>query len=169
MNNIIIRKATIEDAKSMVELIKKVSDETDFLTSDSSERNISVEKEIEYLQNVSRSKTDVMFICEVNKKAVGTSSLSTIDKKRIKHRAQLGISVLKEYWNMGLGSKLMRYTINYAQKSELKKIELEVRIDNLSAIELYKKYGFEIEGNIRNYFFINGKYYNCYVMGLILE
>ena len=37
--NYIIREADIEDAENVIEYIKIVSDETDFLISDSSERN----------------------------------------------------------------------------------------------------------------------------------
>lgn len=42
--NYIIREANIEDAENVIEYIKIVSDETDFLISDSSERNFTVKE-----------------------------------------------------------------------------------------------------------------------------
>ncbi len=71
----------------------------------------------------------------------------------------LYIVVDEEYRNKKIGSKLMDYLINNS-----KKIMLEVRCDNKSAINLYKKYNFMII-NIRK------KYYNDmdgYVMELML-
>lgn len=37
------------------------------------------------------------------------------------------------------------------------------------AINLYKKFGFEVEGLIRRSFFVNGTYYNAYHMGKIID
>lgn len=71
----------------------------------------------------------------------------------------LYIVVDEEYRNKKIGSRLMDYLINNS-----KKIMLEVRCDNKSAINLYKKYNFMII-NIRK------KYYNDmdgYVMELML-
>lgn len=64
------------------------------------------------------------------------------------------------YRRKNIGSKLLNYLI---QNKEFKKIMLEVRCDNNSAIKLYKKFDFKII-NIRE------KYYNnmdAYVMELI--
>ena len=53
-NQLII--SDIEDAENVIEYIKIVSDETDFLISDSSERNFTVRKEKEFLQNLKELK-----------------------------------------------------------------------------------------------------------------
>ena len=57
--NYIIREADIEDAKNVIEYIKIVSDETDFLISDSSERNFTVRKEKEFLKKILRERTGI--------------------------------------------------------------------------------------------------------------
>lgn len=36
--------------------------------------------------------------------------------RRMGHRGELGISVLKEYWNKGVGSRLMEVVIDFANK-----------------------------------------------------
>lgn len=166
--NYLIREANIEDAENVIEYIKIVSDETDFLISDSSERNFTVKKEKEFLQNIQNSILEKMFLCEIENKIVGICSIEGVNKIRIKHRVDLAITVLKNYWGNKIGEKLIDYAIEYCKSNSIKKIELVVRIDNERAIKLYKKFGFEIEGEIKKFIYFGGNYYNCYFMGLLL-
>lgn len=166
--NYLIREANIEDAENVIEYIKIVSDETDFLISDSSERNFTVRKEKEFLQNMQNSILEKMFLCEIENKIIGICSIEGVNKIRIKHRADLAITVLKNYWGNKIGEKLIDYAIDYCKSNFIKKIELTVRIDNERALKLYKKFGFEIEGEIKNFIYLDGNYYNCYFMGLLL-
>lgn len=163
-----IREAHIEDAEDILNFIKEVSDETDFLISDSSERDFNIKKEREFLQNMQSSILEKMFLYKIENEIVGTCSVNGINKKRIKHKVGLGITVLKKYWGEGIGGKLINHAIEYCKLNSIKKIELEVRIDNKRAIKLYKKFGFEIEGEIKKSVYLNGNYYNCYFMGLLL-
>lgn len=163
-----IREAHIEDAEDILNFIKEVSDETDFLISDSSERDFNIKKEREFLQNMQSSILEKMFLYKIENEIVGTCSVNGINKKRIKHKVGLGMTVLKKYWGEGIGGKLINHAIEYCKLNSIKKIELEVRIDNERAIKLYKKFGFEIEGEIKKSVYLNGNYYNCYFMGLLL-
>ena len=43
----------------------------------------------------------------------------------------------------GIGDKLLKYLIEKYQYSDIKNITLEVKEDNIAAINLYKKYGFK--------------------------
>lgn len=43
----------------------------------------------------------------------------------------------------GIGDKLLKYLIEKYQSTNIKNITLEVKEDNISAINLYKKYGFK--------------------------
>ena len=45
-----------------------------------------------------------------------------------------------------------------------KNIELEVYTDNEKAINLYKKFGFKVEGTLKDYVFGEGKYIDAYTM-----
>jgi putative acetyltransferase len=40
---------------------------------------------------------------------------------------------------------------------------------NLRAIELYKAYGFAVEGTMKRYVFLEGRHCDAHVMGRILE
>lgn len=58
------------------------------------------------------------------------------------------VAVLKEYRGKNIGTALLAKLLEFLKEKNAKKIFLEVRITNISAINLYKKFGFE-EYNIR--------------------
>lgn len=53
------------------------------------------------------------------------------------------IAVDKKYQGLGYGEKLLRNIIKRCIEKEVEFIHLEVRIDNMPAINLYEKLGFE--------------------------
>lgn len=64
------------------------------------------------------------------------------------------IYVLEEYRNKGIASILIEFMINDGKNKKITNITLEVREDNVKAINLYKKYGF-VEKTIRNNYYDN--------------
>ena len=54
----------------------------------------------------------------------------------------MGISVLKEFWGLGLGKALMNACIQSAKKAGYKQLELNVVAENERAVALYKSFGF---------------------------
>lgn len=65
---------------------------------------------------------------------------------KYRHRAGMGISVLKDYWGCGLGSYLMQLAIDQTRTNGFEQLELGVYSDNARAIHLYEKFGFERYG-----------------------
>ena len=61
-------------------------------------------------------------------------------------------SVLEEYRNQGIGTKLMSYLVSLAISLRVVNITLEVRVSNNIAINLYKKFGFK-EVALRKYYY----------------
>lgn len=53
------------------------------------------------------------------------------------------VSIRKEFQGMKLSNILMEDCINRVKLLDCEKINLEVRVDNFRAINLYKKYGFK--------------------------
>ena len=47
-------------------------------------------------------------------------------------------------------------------------MRLDVRADNLKAVQMYLKMGFVVEGHIKHSTLLNGIYYDDYVMGKML-
>ena len=83
--------------------------------------------------------------------------------------ASFGISILKAYYGLGLGTYLMQKIEEWARKQNLHRIEGLVRSTNKRGINLYLKQGFEIDGLFHEVAFINGEWHNEYHISKILK
>ena len=73
-------------------------------------------------------------------------------KWRKKHVASLGsLAVAPKYQNKGIGSRMMSLLIDTLRTEGIRRLELIVESDNVGAIHLYKKLGFQQEGVLREY------------------
>ena len=61
----------------------------------------------------------------------------------------------------------MRKTLDAARDFGLRRVELTVRESNAVAIELYKKFGFAVEGLQRDRILVDGAYENLVLMGVV--
>ncbi|WP_052045184.1 GNAT family N-acetyltransferase [Caloranaerobacter azorensis] len=84
------------------------------------------------------SDNKLFLIAEIEGEIVGNLSFKGSNRRRLKHAGEFGISVKKEYWNMGIASQLIKELIEWAKSSGIiKKINLKVMEDNERAINLY--------------------------------
>ena len=76
-------------------------------------------------------------------KVAGTAGIDAIGPQyKVAHRAEFGISILKEYWGLGIGQALMEACIHCAKTSGYAQLELEVVAENARAISMYQTAGF---------------------------
>ena len=115
--------------------------------------------------------TDHILVAEVDAKLVGNVALiGNVRHIRRRHAASLGITVHDAWQGKGVGSALMQAAIDLADKwLQYTRVELTVFTDNAHAIDLYKKFGFEIEGTHSNYAFRNGEYVDVYAMARLRD
>ena len=66
------------------------------------------------------------------------------------HIEQIG--VLENFQKKGIGEKLLKISINHSIQLGVKKIILECRESNTTAINLYKKYLFNVTSIRKNYY-----------------
>ncbi|MBM3237145.1 ribosomal-protein-alanine N-acetyltransferase [Candidatus Poribacteria bacterium] len=64
----------------------------------------------------------------------------------------LTFAVHPKFRRCGVGTQLLTYTLNMAKSLNTKKVTLEVRISNIPAQSLYKKFGFQIVAIRRNFY-----------------
>lgn len=140
--SITIEKASPIDATAIIEYLKQVGGETDNLTFGEEGLPITVEMERDYIAEFENSCDNIMLVAKDNGKIVANASLNRMPR-RMSHRGEVSITVIKEYWNKGLGSQLLGKIIDFAKQNTFDIIDLQVRTDNLAAIHLYKKYGFQ--------------------------
>ena len=97
-----------------------------------------------------------------------TYALST--REKLRHRADFGISILREYWGQGIGAALTGACIDCAKEAGFRQLELEVVGENETAVRLYKKYGFmEYGRNPRGFLTRDGRWQELVLMRLELE
>ncbi|MGO4937721.1 N-acetyltransferase family protein [Fundicoccus sp. Sow4_H7] len=162
--DVIIRQASQNDAKAILALYREIGRETEFLTFDEKGIEISVEKEVELIRRFEVAPTSIMLVAEVDDQLVGIANLAAFDAYKQSHVAELGVSIVKEYWGYGIGSILMEAMIDFAEEVDLKVITLEVVVENKRAISLYKKFDFEIVGELNKRLKVDYRYYNSYIM-----
>lgn len=160
------REALASDAHALSEYVRTVGGETDFLSYGKDTFNMSDEREARFIERFRKSERDVMLIALEDGKIVANASLEASRVARFSHRSELSITVLKEYWGRGIGSRLMEIMIDFAKEKGIELIYLEARADNERAIALYEKFGFAKKGEIDKFFKINGEYFGCAIMTL---
>ena len=122
----------------------------------------------EYTYNFNADK-DLMIIAYTTE-IIGIVTISIPNKRKNMHVGTLAIAINTEYCNKGIGRELMKRSLEwFKNNSSLTRLQLFVRTDNIRAISLYKKYDFLIEGEMRNDTYIDGKYYNVYIMSKVKE
>ena len=62
------------------------------------------------------------------------------------------IAVLKEYRGKKIGEALLKEMINTCKDNKINSMTLEVRVSNLVAQNLYKKFGFKFSGIRKEYY-----------------
>ena len=104
-------------------------------------------------------------VAELDSQSVGYISLTHFQRARLTHAGSLGMFVHPDYWGRGIGSKLVAAALDVADNwLDLKRVELEVFVDNEAALHLYKKFGFETEGVKRKIAFGAGKWQDALAM-----
>lgn len=167
--SITITKARPEDAEELLELLKIIGGETGNLTFGSEGLPVTLEEEQRLLASQEKSTSSVMLVAKKGGKIIGNARFNKMTRERLSHRGDIGISVIKSEWGHGIGSKLLHCIIDFAKNTaHAEIISLEVRSDNVRAIELYKKFGFEKIGHFKGFLKIDGKYADFDLMNLYL-
>ena len=169
--NCILRNAKASDAEAFLHYFELAHGETDFLTTYPDESEHNVEETAERLRTTKESKTDIEICSIVCDTMVGSAGFNMIqDRDKTRHRAEFGISIVKEYWGLGIGRALTESCIACAREAGFLQLELEVVADNKNAISLYEACGFvEFGRNPRGFKNRQGNWQELVLMRLELD
>ena len=164
-----IRKARKEDAAELIRYLNIVGGESDNLLFGANEFHMTVEQEEKYIEEMGDSSISVLLVGIIDGKMVCVGNINAPEKERIAHQCDLAMSVLKEFWGLGVGTHLIGALIDFVKNTgKLEIIHLQVKSDNERAIALYKKMGFKEIGVYPKYTKINGQYFDDILMNLYL-
>jgi ribosomal protein S18 acetylase RimI-like enzyme len=100
---------------------------------------------------------------------IGWCDVTPLDRPSLAHRGVLGMGLLPQFRGRGIGTKLIRSALAASRAFGLHRVELTVREHNSSAIELYKKEGFEIEGVQRDAILVDSVYEDLVCMAILFS
>ncbi|HYV84124.1 MAG TPA: GNAT family N-acetyltransferase [Pyrinomonadaceae bacterium] len=123
----------------------------------------------EYWRKRISENTDSVYrlVAIIDDGIVGMVDITTFpNRPRRKHVGAIGICVHADWQGKGLGTELMRAIVDLADNwLNLTRLELQVYTDNEAAIHLYERFGFEVEGTLRQHAFRDGRYVDSTMMG----
>lgn len=112
-----------------------------------------------FLSELNSKYTNYVSVIDQENKVVGYAGCRILlDEAEI-----VNICVRSDYRGLGIGSKILEYYITLWKEKNIKYAFLEVRVSNSNAINLYKKFGFEII-SLRKEYYSNQE--DAYVMAL---
>ncbi|MFW5940675.1 MAG: GNAT family N-acetyltransferase [Chloroflexota bacterium] len=108
------------------------------------------------------------FVADYDGRVVGNLALIRAQNPRRVHSASLGMAVHPQFWGRRVGSALMAAAVDLADNwFNLRRVELDVNVDNPAGIRLYEKFGFEIEGTRRLHTYGAGRWADSHFMARI--
>ncbi len=143
-----IRSPKEEDIPGILEYLYLSAGETEFLLRYPEEcTKYTPENEKSLIERVNRAENEAMLVCLVDDKIAGICQIMWSQGIKTRHRASVAIAVLREFWNQGIGTEMMKNLIAIAEKQpHLLQIELDFIEGNHRARALYEKLGFRITG-----------------------
>jgi ribosomal protein S18 acetylase RimI-like enzyme len=160
-----IRKATIKDAKSIVNIWKIICAERIYTAIS---KPFTIKQEEDYIRAL--SDREGIFIAKVNKQIIGFQSLDLWFKAvdSFDHVGSIGTFVLPKWRRMGVAQLLFNYVLKFARSKKYQKFVIYVRNGNKGAKKFYKSLGFTPKGILTDQVKIDGIYEDEVFMEMFL-
>lgn len=148
----ILATPNVKDAEKMLNHIKQSCAETDYLTRYPEEWTIGVEQEEEWINRLREAPNALTITCYIDGEVAGNCEINFKSGIKLSHRASIGISITKKYWNLGIGTAMFEEMMALARQKGTEIVELEFIEGNERAKHLYEKFGFRIVAEKPNAF-----------------
>jgi len=160
-NHLILRKFDPSDRTDMLELwaadpnIQHSYGEPVYITLD--EVNSLLNKYIVSYQNLDYYRWAI--IEKTNGRCIGQIAFFLVDS--INNFSEIEYCISADFQCMGYATEATKAIIKYGfEEINLHKIQICHKSNNLASKRVIEKCGFTFEGSLRDFFFINGKYYD---------
>ena len=132
------------------------------------------------LTEYARAQEIIQFFCEPEEKtcnrwvmvrksdhrSIGTCGFHNWDKHYF--RAEMGYDLSPSVWGQGYMIEALRAVISSGfEHMRLNRIDALVYIENDRSTQLLRRLGFKQEGVLRDYFYLDGKFYDHYLLALL--
>ncbi|MEJ6400278.1 GNAT family N-acetyltransferase [Nicoliella lavandulae] len=114
--------------------------ESDTFTIDPELAELTVAEEQRQIMLINQTRSNVMLVAHYGDEVIG---LVTVQQLADSDYGELGVAVLKQFWNHGIGTALVDEAINWGVSySNLNCLVLTVEKRNAAAIHIYHQLGF---------------------------
>ena len=165
-SSLVIREAEPTDACNLINYLNRVGGESDYLGFGAGEFELTETEEADFLAQCQAADRQSYLVALLENEIVGTLHFAAGRRPRVRHVGEFGMSVRKDCWGQGVGSRLLDTLLEWAQGTGIvTKINLRVRSDNARAVALYERKGFAREGVLTREVFVGGRYHDLLAMG----
>lgn len=140
-----LRLAHSRDARKVLDLVRAVAAERRFIRT---EEVPWTARELRRRFRRSWTETSARILAVADQRVVGDLGITREKHANLRHVAELGMSVSREWRGRGVGSALLAEALRWAEWSGVEKVTLTVYPHNEAARALYRKFGFEEEGRL---------------------
>ena len=138
-----LRNGTEDDGPAALANFILTHEQTDYLLSYPDESTTTVGQEAAFLKAKTESSNEIELLAEVDGVVAGLAGIDAIGgREKVRHRADFGISIDRQFWGLGIGRALLDACIDCARNAGYEQVELTVVAENERAIALYRKAGF---------------------------
>ncbi|MCW1927854.1 GNAT family N-acetyltransferase [Bhargavaea beijingensis] len=163
-----VREAVPSDADGLLKAMASAED-SGMMLFGPGERRLTMEQAERMIGNFREDPASALFVAEGTGGIAGYLIARGEGTGRTRHRAYVVIGVHHRARGKGTGTALFRQLDGWARERGLRRLELTVIAENMSAVALYRKMGFDVEGVKRDSLVIDGRYADEYYMAKILE
>lgn len=144
---VLIREFRIEDKEKLIEMYESLSEDAVRWGMPPYTRERIERGWLSNLQNLT------IIVAFHKDKMVGHAQIFKFPHPRRKGTGDLAMYVHQDFHNVGLGTAMLNKLIELARKEGMHRISLHVMADNKPAIHLYQKFGFHVEGVMKDTYF----------------
>jgi len=168
---LIVRSLTADDAAQTLWVMHACMGESLNLSRYPDEVRMTIAQEVEFIERAQFNPNAVLLGAFADGEMAGMcSAVPVAPNERYRHRAGMGIMVLRKHWGKGIGSALMAAQREAMENTCVEQIELDVVSTNGAAIALYEKHGFVRYGLLeRGMKYRDGSYADLLLMRLKLK
>lgn len=139
----LLRSPKVEDGEAVLRHLRRVAAESPFTAFLPEELTGTLREEQTFLKRQLASADRLMVGCFAENRLIGLSGLGpAATNRKCRHRAEMGITIRRRWWGLGLGRLLVDTLCREAGRMGYERMELQVMEDNQRAVALYEHCGF---------------------------
>lgn len=150
---VLLRMAQIEDANALRQTVHTYLKTSPFIPLTPEEFTPGLEEEEAWIRNFIDQENSLLLVAEHDHQIIGNIDLTGSPRKRMRHTGMIGMGILEEWRNTGLGTHLIQEMTRWAKENPvLETIWLEVYANNKGGRRIYEQAGFQQIGIVPDFF-----------------